>query len=52
MVLVMKMLLENKHSENGDYFVIIASFSLATFIVYRARYKLTGRIAVEIDIGN
>ena len=52
MALLMKRLLENKHLENGDYFVIIACFSLATFIVYGARCKLTGRSAVETDIGN
>ena len=52
MVLVMKMLLENKHLENGDYFVFITWLSLATFIVYRARYKLTVRSTVEIVLGN
>ena len=44
--------LENKHLGNGDYFVIVSSSSVASFIVDRARSKWTAGSAVEINIEN
>ena len=44
--------LENKHLGNGDYFVIISSSSVASFIVDRARCKWSGRRAIEVNIEN
>ena len=51
MALVMKRLLENKHLENGDYFVTNASSSHPLLLTEHAANWLV-ESAVEIDIGN
>ena len=51
MALVMKRLLENKHLENGDYFVIIASCPHPLLLTEHAANWLV-ETALEIDIGN